>query len=347
MLDKFDPTNDRPAVVLKKETIMLNYFTQSIMHRMFSLADLKKGENLDSIRANFTQGNIIVFDADSLIRRLLELHPGDKELLAGHTRYHAALLDDYPTDVWEMYLDSACLVWLSADRENASACYQLGLHHLLNEDYTKAEHFFQQAIASCDTHYRAHYNLGITQFYLEKPTPAISHLRRACNGYSRVSEKADAARVIGIIYDDYLNNADSALHYLQAAVTTDASYLNQAFLLQHYLKQKSPLIPQQLERCWETALNDEESFSSMQDMLWRCMDNGQSEAITQFLKRRNDEATSDYEHGVCCLFLGNSLADNPTEAISWLEKSIKYIESEAPDEFIANIRQMIEELQKK
>ena len=58
LLDNFDPNNDNIAVVLKKEHIVLNYFSQSIMHKIFSLSDLKEGESLNEIRQNFETGDI-------------------------------------------------------------------------------------------------------------------------------------------------------------------------------------------------------------------------------------------------------------------------------------------------
>ena len=46
LLDKFDPTNDKPNIVLLKEDILLNYFVTSIMHQMFALTDIKKAEDI-------------------------------------------------------------------------------------------------------------------------------------------------------------------------------------------------------------------------------------------------------------------------------------------------------------
>ena len=86
LLDEFDPTNDCPAVLLQKENIMLNYFVQSINHMVFSLQDLKPGDNLDSIRANFESGTMIPFMADSLLKRLIAKSPDDCALLCAAQR---------------------------------------------------------------------------------------------------------------------------------------------------------------------------------------------------------------------------------------------------------------------
>lgn len=349
LLDEFDPTNDRPAVVLKKETIVLNYFTQSIMHRVFSLKNLAEGENLDSVRVNFTEGQLFTFEADSLTRRLLAKHPGDKALLGGHTRFLEALLDDYSTDIWGMYLDSACLELLMSDNENPSAGYQLGLYYTMSENYEEAAPYFVRTVTQCDTHYRAHYNLGIAEYYLQAFNTATHHLRRAYQGYQRPSEKADAARTLGIIYGENLNNADSALLYLQKAVDIYPSYLNQVFLLQWHLDNKSPDIQQMMANCWSAAMEDDEPFSAVQDLLSRCMEQNRRNDVLKLLKIRNADTTDDFERGISSLFIGQIISDTaPADAIPWIELAItNFKKVEAPDNFLDSLRQMILELQQK
>lgn len=349
MLDEFDPTNDRPAVVLKKESLVLNYFTQSIMHRMFSLQDLAEGESLDSIRANYTSGNVIVFEADSLLLRLLAKNPGNKELLAGHTSYHDAVLNDYNSDIWSMYIDSVCLELLTADKENPTACYQVGLfYNMEGEDFEKAEHFYRQTVTLCDTHYHAHYNLGIMEYYLEKFPAAATHVRRAYFGYQQPTEKADAARVLGILYDNELDNADSALHYFQQATAIDSSYLNNAFLLGYYLKHNDPRAESLARHCWALAVGGDSPFEDANDLLARFLNQEMTDAAVQFLTQRNNEASNDFDRGLSSLYLGQLLADKPSQAIPWIEAAIQSFEKEsAPEEFISSLRQMIEDLQQK
>jgi hypothetical protein len=36
-----------------------------------------------------------------------------------------------------------------------------------------------RTVTQCDTHYRAHYNLGIAEYYLQAFNSATYHLRRA------------------------------------------------------------------------------------------------------------------------------------------------------------------------
>ncbi len=345
LLDSFDPTNDRAAVLLKKEEIVLSYFAQSIMHRMFSLKDLAEGESLDSVRINFKQGNVFAFDADSLTRRLLAKHPHDKALLAGHTRYHDALLNNYDDNVWSMFLDSACLALLAADKENPSACYQLGFYHLLNEDYAAAEPLLLKTVKLCDTVYQAHYNLGVVEYYLNKYPQAVTHLRRAYHGYRHPALKGDAARIIGILYDHPLDKADSALHYYQLAVAIDSAYLNQAFLLGYYLRHSHPKADELALRCWRAALVGDDTFGDLNDLVGRYMELGMSKAAAQFLMQRYADALGDYERGLCCIYLGRILSDTPADAIPWLEAGIKHFEKEeAPEEFLDSLRQMIDRL---
>lgn len=353
LLESFDPANDRVEVLLKKEDILLNYFVQSINHRIFSLRNLEKGETLNSARTNFQQGVLYPFDADSLLRRLLSREPGNCRLLAGYAQYYNALLNDYNYEMWIEYIDSACLATLtkatSGPCANGDACYLVGLYYNLNDDPASAMNYYRQATLLSDTCWNAIFNLGVLEYDMEQYPQAVEHLRRAYHGYPASSAnvfKADAARALGIIYTDHLNNPDSAMYYLQKAVETDSSnFNNHAFLLRHHLLQGSGQAPALLRKCWNMALEGESSFSDAHYTIGLCVDNGHANTATTFLKQTLASSTQNYERALCNLFLGQ-LAEDTAEAVDYLQKSIKLFQIEsAPDTFISSIRELIEERQ--
>lgn len=354
LLDNFDTTNDRVEVLLKKEDIVLNYFVQSINHQIFSLRDLKKGETLADARATFTQGTLIPFDADSLLQRLLAREPGNCRLLAGYARYYNALLNDYNYELWIAYIDSACLATLtqaaSGPCDNADACYLVGLYYNLNDDPALAMDYYRQATLLSDTCWNAIFNLGVLEYDMGQYPQAVEHLRRAYHGYPATSAyvfKADAARALGIIYSDHLDNPDSALYYLQTAVKTDSSnFNNHAFLLQHCLKQGCSTTSALLRQCWCKALEGSSSFNDAHYTIGLCVNNGRTDMAATFLKQILAVSTQNYERGLCNLFLGQLTEDN-AEAIDYLQKAVNLFRiDKAPDDFIDTILELIEDLRK-
>lgn len=347
LLDNFDPNNDNIAVVLKKEHIVLNFFSQSIMHRMFSLADLKEGESLDESRQNFESGEIIVFDADSLILRLLARNPNNSDLLDGHARYHQSVLDDYDHDVWMSSLDSTCLELFQkgSDKRSATAASQLGLYYTLLEDYPSALPQYRRAISLCDTAWGDYYNIGIVEYYTEQYTEAIQHLLRAYEGYTNPALKSDAARVIGIIYDEHLNNPDKALKYFQLAISANANNVyNNAYLLKFHLTHKNySLAETTLATGWMMAAEGGSPFEDCSLLMNLCRQYDYTVPLVDFLTKTLSKADNNFILGITDLYLGQ-LLENETDAISHLRSAIEHFrQEEAPDDFLNSLQELINE----
>ena len=88
LLDKFDPTNDKPNIVLLKEDILLNYFVTSIMHQMFALTDIKKDEDILDYRGKEGSFSMQMFQVDSILTRLIKIYPTNCKLNKGLADYY-------------------------------------------------------------------------------------------------------------------------------------------------------------------------------------------------------------------------------------------------------------------
>ena len=352
MLEEFDPANDRPAVLLKKEDIALNYFVQSINHMAFSLQDLKPGEDLDSIRANFETGSMVAFMADSLLKRLIARNPDDCQLLCGYAQYYYALLYDYNTDLWLAYVDSACLALLCHASALVCPChkaaYQVGLYYNIDGQDDSAALYYRRAIALCDTDWNTHYNLGSVLYSQGHYAEAVSHFRAAYYGYPSSDMKADAARALGIIYSDHLNNPDSAGRYILAAhELSPGDFGNAANLLLYYLEQNDIRANALIDTCWRNAIDGDQSYRDAMHLVNICLANNATDRITLFLQNKTTQAQSDYEHGLCHYLLGMNIFEEESLAVQHLEKAIYFFTLDgAPDEFLAQIFQVIEELKR-
>jgi len=350
MLDELDPTNDRPAVLAMKADIVLHYFAQSLNHMVFSLVDLKKGEDLDSVRRNFEMGDVFTFDVDSLSRRLLATHPDDQTLLATHAAYHKALLDNYGDDLWMTYLAPECKALLQQATESAEACLQMGYFYTSDESTAdSAAYYYRRAIALRDTLWEAHYNLGVMEYQLGHNDKALAHLERAWKGYRVPRLKGDAARVMAIIYDQALNNAAKAERYYRQAVADDSTDVTSwGFLLDFLLRQQSAqddVLPV-LRSGWHAAVQSDDPFVETGYIIAQCMKNEKGSMAIAFLQSRCNEAKEDFDLGICHLYLFQ-LMEKSGEDVAHLRKAIECFErDEAPENFLNSLREALKEAEK-
>ena len=347
LLDEYDPSNDNIAVLLKKEEIVLKYFAQSMMHRFFSLKDLNDGETLQSVRQGFETGDMFSFDVDSLIRRLLVSHSGDCRLLSGYACFCEALLNDYDEEIWSASFDAGLMRQAASEKCNsASACYQMGLYHDYERRPDSAATFYRRATKLCDTMWHAFYNLGIAEgFRLSMTTQGVDDLHKALHGYTAPVFKADAARVLGILYDESIHNTDSAAKYYNMAVEIDGnSYTNRVILAAFFASHDNPKTYNAINNAWKTAWDADYSMDDFYTMLVTVSERaGNSKAVCDFLKQKLNKSDDVYEQGLCCLFLGKFVEDG-SSAVNYLRDAIIHFRQvDAPEAFIEALQEEIDE----
>ena len=75
ILNEADPGNQNPDIVMAKTDLLLNYFTKSIMHKLFGLKDLEPDENLMEPRKGQGKFAMFMFEPDSILNKLIILYP--------------------------------------------------------------------------------------------------------------------------------------------------------------------------------------------------------------------------------------------------------------------------------
>jgi len=82
-LDKLDPDNRDPDALVQKIQISINYFAQSMNHKLFAFKDLSGTETIESVRK---QGGAFQFekslDVPAAVDALSARYPNDGRLLA-------------------------------------------------------------------------------------------------------------------------------------------------------------------------------------------------------------------------------------------------------------------------
>jgi tetratricopeptide (TPR) repeat protein len=242
LLNKADPGNKDPDLVMQKEEIALNDYVSSISHQIFSFRDIGRDENILDYRGREGSSTLYPFPVNEILDSLIKVYPQNIVL------YKA--LGDYYYEVHIRYGDS----WLKKKEEllqliednyrkaadNGLADYMvwyvLGYVKLAEEDYSESIPFFMNSIGQKNDYPTAHYNLAYACLYTDRPDTALVHAIRALDLYTEPNYKGDAARMVAVAYEN-LGQEEKAIRYYEESNRIDpGNYYSLRPLLGYYLR---------------------------------------------------------------------------------------------------------------
>jgi len=91
VLQKYDPRNERPAVVLQKEDIALRYNIGHVQYRRFAFRDVQLTDNLEDFRNPDSTYTMTAFPLGRALRTLKDHYPNDYKLDRGLGDYYFAV----------------------------------------------------------------------------------------------------------------------------------------------------------------------------------------------------------------------------------------------------------------
>ncbi|UOR05056.1 tetratricopeptide repeat protein [Hymenobacter aerilatus] len=91
VLQKYDPRNERPAVVLQKEDIALRYNVGHSQYRRFAFKDVQLTDNLENFRSPDSTYTLTPFPLGRALRTLKARYPNDYKLDRGLGDYYFAV----------------------------------------------------------------------------------------------------------------------------------------------------------------------------------------------------------------------------------------------------------------
>ncbi|HOF15964.1 MAG TPA: hypothetical protein PLF32_01210 [Bacteroidales bacterium] len=244
LLNEFDPSNDKPDIVLLKTDIVLNFFVTSIMHQVFALKDIEKNEDIMDYRGQEGSFTMQMFQADSILQRLIKIYPTNCKLYKGladyyydvHLRYEGYwLIDDKELlsliqTNYQKAIDGNCADYLSH--------YVLGYINLIQEKFEESIPHFKQSIEMNSNYATSHYNLAYVYFFTEDEKNALHYAKNALNLYEDKEYKSDAARMIAMIYMELKDNTNALTYCEMADKINPEDYYNIRLLLNLYVKTK-------------------------------------------------------------------------------------------------------------
>ena len=95
LLEKADPENENPDIVIMKTDIVLKYFIQSDMHVMFALKDLKRDDDIAELRKGAGSFAMNLFDPAEALSRLIKKHPKNYRLYRALGFYYNEVYNKY------------------------------------------------------------------------------------------------------------------------------------------------------------------------------------------------------------------------------------------------------------
>ncbi len=247
LLEEADTGNAKPDIVLLKEDILLNYFVTSISHQMFSLMDIKEDENIEDYRGKEGTSSMVVFEPDKILNKLIKKYPTNYKLYEGlgdfyesaHNHYGSNWLigedslNDLIRNNYQMAIDHdaadyhayfrVAVYLIQDDKAYRKAITYLLKSHTMNKDYTDAT-----------------YNLGYAYLLCDSRDTAIMYAKIADDEYKDLSLKGDAERMIGEIYGEKNDTANSVRYYEMANRTDTGNYYNIKSLLNIYVVTHNP-----------------------------------------------------------------------------------------------------------
>ncbi len=246
LLEKKDPDNERPSIVLKKADMAMDYFVTSIMHQTFAFKDLEEGEDLMEVRAN-NEGEtfaLYVLPVQDVLDTLIKQHPENYKLHKTLGKFYYEVYLKYG-DNWMMTSDELLKEMYDCSKvaaENGEAdfltYYNIGFYLTGMERYIEAIGAYKKSVSLDTTYPTSQYNLAICYLYVDSAQQGTGYAEKAVELYKSPALKADAARVTGVLYKTAGDNKN-ALKYLKLSDEIQPeNYYTIAQLLQVQLAMK-------------------------------------------------------------------------------------------------------------
>jgi len=222
ILNEADPNNKKPEIVIAKTDLFLNYFVTSIMHQMFALKDLEPEEEILDIRGSKGTFSMFAFSPDSILLDLILKYPTNYKLKKElgyyyhevHLKYQgrwlipdSILVDKFKTNYLTAYENDVFDYW---------SAYGIGYAYLMQQDYASSIPYFEKSAELKNDYPSSHYNLAYAYLYTDQREKGIESAKAAMDLYDYSQYKADAARMIAVMYRE-LEDFDNAIDYYKQA----------------------------------------------------------------------------------------------------------------------------------
>lgn len=298
LLNDADPNNATPEIAIAKTDLVLNYFVTSLMHQMFALKDLKPDEDILDIRGSEGNFSMYQFSPDSVLLALIEKYPTNYELQKElgyyyhevHLHYQgnwlipdSVLVNKFKTYYLDAYENGVFDYW---------STYGIGYAYLMKEEYQSAIPYLIKSTELNSEYPSSWYNLAYAYLYTDQREKGIESAKRALELYDDQQYKADAARMIAVMYRELKDSVNAIEYYALANnIQPDDYYtLNPLLELEMALNLKS-----YKERTKQFFLLAPGNPTIYQDLMRFYWDNNKPDELLDFLSAQLNNYATDYK----------------------------------------------------
>jgi len=246
LLDKFDPNNRNPDIVLLKEDIALNYFVSSIMHQTFAFLDLKENENIMNYRGKEGQYEMKLFEIDKILDSLITIYPTNCKLYKGLGDFYYQVNLKYGNnwfsnndELFEL-IETNYKKAIEGHCEDFLSYFVIGYIYIVKEKYTEGIPYFQKSIALNKDYASSYYNLAYAYLNLNNGDSVLKYAKHSLDIDTEISYKSDAARMLGQVYASFNDDENAVKNYELADKIDSGNYYNIKLLLYLYVKTGNP-----------------------------------------------------------------------------------------------------------
>jgi tetratricopeptide (TPR) repeat protein len=230
LLDKADPKNQQPEVLLAKEKLVLDNYLISMGHRIFGLKDLEAGETVAALRGKEGRYSMHPLDLPLELNRLQRKFLTNYALAKGLGDYYYIVQQCHcgEQDKTDAQLLGLVLRYYGAAHAHGlgdyMSYYAVGYANLMLEKATLSVAPFEKSIALNPQYPTSHYNLAYALMQLKQPAPALAQAQQAYDLYTDPALKADAARMLGHLYQQQKQPAEAQKAYQQSLALQPRNY---------------------------------------------------------------------------------------------------------------------------
>ncbi|RSK37557.1 tetratricopeptide repeat protein [Hymenobacter metallilatus] len=273
VLDKADPKNQQPELLLAKEKLVLDYYLISMGHQGFGLRDLAPGETVEQLRGKEGSYAMHLLNLPLELGRLQRKFPTNYALSKGLGDYWYAVLScgcgekDKPE---ELKQDLVLRYYNAAHAHNIgdyTSYFGVGYVQLLRDQVVPATVAFEKSVALKADYPNSHYNLSYALWLQKKPAEGIPHAKAAYDLYAaEPRRRADAARMLGMLYEQQQKPTEAKAAYQQSLALNPEDYPSLRGLLGLAVAAHSPEATAWATRLYQLNPADDQMFSDIMDI---------------------------------------------------------------------------------
>ncbi|MBG8554577.1 tetratricopeptide repeat protein [Hymenobacter guriensis] len=285
LLDKADPQNQQPDVVLAKEKLLLNYYLVSLNYQGFGLKNLEPGETVAQLRGQEGNYSMHLLDIPKELKRLQQKYPQNFALSKGLGDYYYQVQQCHcgERDKTDDQLRALVLRYYGQAHAHGAgdfmSYYAVGYALLVQKKPELSLAPFEKSIALNADYPTSHYNLAFAQLQLGRWGDATPHAQAAYRLYSDPELKADAARMLGHLYLQQKQPTEAKTALQQSLDLQPRNYASLRQLLELAVTERASTAPELAARLYLLDPADEQMFIDIMDIYQAANQWAEAEAV--------------------------------------------------------------------